>query len=137
MGLLVALAFEAVLDDGDGLFRLQKVDPGKGFGGKIFFDIGAASVDGVAASQKWIGDFFCPVIVDSTVFNGDMVSVRGKGVPFILYLSDSSSEHINAVAEMILQDADKGKTKPMPVAERLGGRDDGQLFSFLVMGDGR
>ena len=136
-GLLVALACEAFFDDGDGLFRLLEVDLGERFSGEIFFDIGAAVIDGVAASQKRVGDLFRPIIVDRAIFNGDVISVRGKGVPFVLDLPDSAPEHVNAVAEMILQGADKGKAQPMTVTEGLGGRDDGQFFSFFILGDGR
>lgn len=109
LGLLVALAPETLFDDGDGLFRLPEVDSGEGVFGEIFFDIGAAVVDRVAAGQKRIGDLFRPIIVDRAIFNGEVVPVRGQSVPFVLYLSDSVPEDINAVAEMILQGADKGK----------------------------
>ena len=108
-GFLVALACEAFFDDGDGLFRLLEVDPGERFSGEIFFDIGAAVIDGVAAGQKRIGDLFRPIVVDRAIFNGDVISVRGKGVPFVLYLLDSTPKYVNAVAEMILQGVDKGK----------------------------
>lgn len=108
-GLLVVLACEAFFDDGDGLFRLPEVDPGERFSGEIFFDIGAAVINGMATGQKRVGDLFRPIVVDCAIFNGDVIFVRGKGVPFILYLPDPASKHINAVAKMILQGADKGK----------------------------
>jgi len=136
-GLLIALAPETLFDDGDGLFRLPEIDSGEGVFGEILFDIGAAVVDRMAAGQKRVGDFFRPIVVDCAIFNGDMIFIRGKGIPFVLDLPDSPAKYIDAVAEMILQGADKGEAKTMTVTESLGGRDNGQLFSLLILGDGR
>lgn len=135
-GLLVAIASEAVFDDGNGFLWLQEVDSRKGLWSKIFFDIGAASVDGMAVGQKRIGYFLRPIVVDRAILNGNVIFVRRKGVPLVLYLSYPPSEHINSVSEMILQRVDKGEAKPMPIAEGLGGRDDRQFFCLLIMGNG-
>src|SRR5271163_3805144 len=72
------------------------VDPYEGIRVEIVFEIGASVVQRYSPTQETIGHFFSPIVPAAGVFDCKRVAIGSQSVPFVFYVPDAASKHVDA-----------------------------------------